>query len=385
MKRANGEGSICFNATRKRFEFKISYLDPATGSTKRKLFTSQKSAKEAKQKAKEFVESMQTNSEQSLTLQNWLNKWLEEYQKNAVKIKSYERYKNLIDKNIADHNIGNTELSKLSTSQIQQHLNFLLRNGGAKQDGLAPRSVNATRRLLIQALNVAADINLLKSNPAIKTKPMKVQASEIRIISHEESKILLKTALQHSRPAWIIINLALSTGMRISEIFGLEWSNIDLKKKILKIDKIVVTTTKGIMIQNSAKTKLSKRSIPLPDSTCNALKRYRLWQKIQSIRFGFKYMESNWVLANAKGMPRSPNSFSAHDFKQILKKAGIDTNVRIHDLRHTHATWLLEAGINVKIVSERLGHSSCRITLDTYSHVLKTMQDEAVQALNKIL
>ena len=96
-------------------------------------------------------------------------------------------------------------------------------------------------------------------------------------------------------------------------------------------------------------------------------------------------MTSPWVMSNPDGIPRSPNSFSAHQYKDILRNAGLDTKIRIHDLRHTHATWLLEAGINVKVVSERLGHSSCRITLDTYAHCLHTMQSQAVEALNKIL
>ena len=112
----------------------------------------------------------------------------------------------------------------------------------------------------------------------------------------------------------------------------------------MKVDKIVVTTTKGIKIQDTAKTKSSQRIIPLPDNLISALKRYRLWQKVQSIRYGQPYMLSEWVLANQQGLPRSPNSFSAHQYKEILRSAGITTDVRMHDLRHTHATWLLEAG-----------------------------------------
>ena len=95
-------------------------------------------------------------------------------------------------------------------------------------------------------------------------------------------------------------------------------------------------------------------------------------------------MTSEWVLSNQIGVPRSPSSFSAHMYKDILHSAGLPNDVRIHDLRHTHATWLLEAGVNVKAVSERLGHSNCRITLDTYAHCMKTMQDKAVEALNQI-
>lgn len=90
-------------------------------------------------------------------------------------------------------------------------------------------------------------------------------------------------------------------------------------------------------------------------------------------------------MANNKGDLMHPATFSYHVFKQILLvRAGISSKFRFHDLRHTHATWLLEAGVNVKVVSERLGHANIRITLDTYAHVLKTMQGEAVNVLNQI-
>lgn len=239
-----------------------------------------------------------------------------------------------------------------------------------------------------QYLRTVAGSDLLLQNRIMEMIGLcisKVAPPDINVLNQDEGKRLIKAALKRSRPAWIVISLALGTGMRISEIYGLEWQNIDFEKQTLRVNKIVVTTNKGIKIQNSAKTKSSQRTIPLPDSICNALKRYRLWQKIQAIRLGHSYMTSPWVMSNPDGIPRSPNSFSAHQYKDILRNAGLDTKIRIHDLRHTHATWLLEAGINVKVVSERLGHSSCRITLDTYAHCLHTMQSQAVEALNKIL
>lgn len=386
MKRSNGEGSISFNEERQRYEYKISYTEFVTNKSKRKLFTSKKSAKEAKLKAEIFLKTLKNQSTHvSLTLENWLYHWLQDYVINTVKIKTFDRYENLIKRNICPYPIASTSLTQITTSALQKHFNFLLQNGGIDGLGIAPRSINATRRLLIAALNVATDIEILPKNPAEKTKALKVAPPDINVLNQDEGKRLIKTALKRSRPAWIVISLALGTGMRISEIYGLEWQNIDFEKQTLRVNKIVVTTSKGIKIQNSAKTKSSQRTIPLPDSICNALKRYRLWQKIQAIRLGHSYMTSPWVMSNPDGIPRSPNSFSAHQYKDILRNAGLDTKIRIHDLRHTHATWLLEAGINVKVVSERLGHSSCRITLDTYAHCLHTMQSQAVEALNKIL
>ena len=345
MKRANGEGSVTFNEKRQRYEFKISYADPNSSKTKRKLFTSKKSAKEAKKAADEFIKNLdKTTSESSYTLSWWLDNWLKNFMKNTVKVKTFERYACLIANNIIDFPISKTPITTLNGSILQKHFNFLLQNGGVQRSGIAPRSINATRRLLISALRVAVDEGLIEKNPAEKTKALRVEPPVIHILTHEEGKRLISAALKRNRAAWLVISLALGTGMRVSEIYGLEWKNIDLQAKTLKVDKIVVTTTKGIKIQDTAKTKSSQRIIPLPDNLISALKRYRLWQKVQSIRYGQPYMLSEWVLANQQGLPRSPNSFSAHQYKEILRSAGITTDVRMHDLRHTHATWLLEAG-----------------------------------------
>ena len=213
---------------------------------------------------------------------------------------------------------------------------------------------------------------------------MKVAAPEIMVLTHDQAKQLIRCALHRSRNAWAIIVLALGTGMRISEIYGLEWKNVDLEAKKLQVEKTVVTTNRGALVQESTKTKTSRRTM-LPDNVCYMLKRFKLWQKVRDIRLGTHYSTSPWVLSNPQGKPRSPSSFSGHDFKELLDIAGIDRKFRIHDMRHTHATWLLEKGVNIKVVSERLGHSSIRITLDTYAHVLQTMQQEAVDTLNDIL
>ena len=385
MRRTNGEGSAYHDVKRDRFVYRITYADPFTNQKKRKSFTDKKSLTAAKKKAQDFLNSLKTagNAHEG-SLKAFLEHWVVSISE-TVKPKTLERYKSILNQNIYPYPVANCLLDKLTTGLLQKHLTVLLQSGGSNKQGLAPRSVNATRRLLIGALDTAVRDDILPKNPATYTRPMKVIAPEIMVLTHEQAKHLISCALQRSRNAWAIIVLALGTGMRISEIFGLEWKNIDLDAKKLQVEKTVVTTNSGTLIQESTKTKTSRRTIMLPDSVCNMLKRFRLWQKVRDIRFGTHYSASPWVLSNPQGKPRSPSSFSGHDFKQLLDIAGIDRKFRIHDMRHTHATWLLEAGVNIKVVSERLGHSSIRITLDTYAHVLQTMQQEAVDTLNDIL
>lgn len=385
MRRTNGEGSAYHDVKRDRFVYRITYTDPFTNQKKRKSFTDKKSLTAAKKKAQDFLNSLKTagNAHEG-SLKAFLEHWVVSISE-TVKPKTLERYKSILNQNIYPYPVANCLLEKLTTGLLQKHLTVLLQSGGSSKQGLAPRSVNATRRLLIGALDTAVRDDILPKNPATYTRPMKVSAPEIMVLTHEQAKQLIHCALRRSRNAWAIVVLALGTGMRISEIFGLEWKNIDLDAKKLQVEKTVVTTNSGTLIQESTKTKTSRRTILLPDSVCNMLKRFRLWQKVRDIRFGTHYSASPWVLSNPQGKPRSPSSFSGHDFKQLLDIAGIDRKFRIHDMRHTHATWLLEAGVNIKVVSERLGHSSIRITLDTYAHVLQTMQQEAVDTLNDIL
>ena len=385
MRRTNGEGTAYHDIKRDRFVYRITYTDPLTSLKKRKSFTDKKSVTAAKKKALEFLNSLKTTGKaREGSLKAFLDQWVVSISE-TVKPKTLERYKSILNRNLYPYPIANCLLENLTTGLLQKHLTVLLQSGGSNNQGLAPRSVNATRRLLIGALDTAVRDDVLPKNPATYTRPMKVIAPEIMVLTHEQAKQLIHCALRRSRNAWAIVVLALGTGMRISEIFGLEWKNIDLDAKKLQVEKTVVTTNSGTLVQESTKTKTSRRTILLPDSVCYMLKRFKLWQKVHDIRLGTRYSASPWVLSNPKGHPRSPSSFSGHDFKQLLDAAGIDRKFRIHDMRHTHATWLLEAGINIKVVSERLGHSSIRITLDTYAHVLQTMQQEAVDTLNDIL
>ncbi|MBP2658562.1 MAG: integrase family protein, partial [Firmicutes bacterium] len=129
------------------------------------------------------------------------------------------------------------------------------------------------------------------------------------------------------------------------------------------------------------KTAASRRKIPLPADVTKELKKYRKWQEWQKHLLGDKWEDNDMVLANNFGRVVDTSNFTSRYFKNMLVQAGIDRSVKFHDLRHTHATLFLLQGVIVKVVSERLGHTSIKMTLDTYSHVLPDMQETAVKAL----
>jgi integrase len=167
--------------------------------------------------------------------------------------------------------------------------------------------------------------------------------------------------------------LAVTTGLRRGEILALRWSNVDLIGGTIAVAQSLEQTSMGLKFK-SPKTHRSRRSIGLPALAVEALRAHRAKQAEEKLRLGPAYDDHDLVCPRFAGRPWPPNKFSA----------AFSVLFRFHDLRHSHATYLLGAGVHAKIVSERLGHSGVGLTLDTYSHVLPGIQEEAVQRLNEI-
>ena len=387
MKRSNGEGSVYYNEKRKRYEGQLTYLDPLSHEVKRAFFTSVISAKDIKAKFKKLKAELAqgvTKINSKMTLKEWLDYWLEDYKKPEIRIKTYDRYQVAIKNHILPY-LGKFNLKDLSTEQLQHHFVKLQQSGGAKGQGLAARTINTARRILIQSLNDAVYFGYLPFNPAPRTKPMRVSRAQINILTRDEALRLINAAKDYNAPTWMVVVLALGTGMREGEIFGLDWKHIDLEKRKLWVVQSAIKTNTGTLLQRDLKTKSSAREIPLPNFVVEALAEYKRLQQEYQALYSHSYSDQGFLVANRYGNIMHPATFSYHVFKDILlARAGIDRKFRFHDLRHTHATWLLEAGVNVKVVSERLGHANIRITLDTYAHVLNTMQGKAITELDRI-
>lgn len=172
--------------------------------------------------------------------------------------------------------------------------------------------------------------------------------------------------------------------MRPSEYFGLQWKDIDFEQQILSVKRAVHQEVGGGYRFAEPKTKSSRRSIPYSDPLLATLKKHRRMQLEERLKCGASYQNLDIVFATEVGTPLNRKNFTERHFKKNLTKADLP-NLRLYDLRHTTASLLLSAGENPKVVSERLGHSSVVITLDTYSHVLPTMQKDATEKLEKML
>ena len=164
---------------------------------------------------------------------------------------------------------------------------------------------------------------------------------------------------------------------------GLTWGNIDLDLCTLSVTQALHRPSGHSYVLRSPKSRAGRRRIDLPPSLALVLRQYRIKQERQRDMVGRALTDDDFVFAHPDGNPWDPSSIT-HAFQRMLRKTALP-HVRLHDLRHTHATLMLKAGVHPKIVSERLGHSNISITLDTYSHVLPGLQEAAAKRFDDMM
>jgi integrase len=209
-------------------------------------------------------------------------------------------------------------------------------------------------------------------------EPWKVES--IAGYSAEQVKVFLETACGDRLEALFV--LAIHTGLRQGELLGLKWEDVDLESGTLRVRRTLATTKSGPML-TAPKTKGSRRSVKLTQGTLDAL-RSHLKRQLQEIRAGSLWRENGLVFASETREPLDRRYLTSRRFKGLLESAGLP-EIRFHDLRHTCATLLLSKNVNPKIVSEMLGHATIAITLDTYSHIIPNMRDQAAAAMEEAL
>jgi integrase len=212
--------------------------------------------------------------------------------------------------------------------------------------------------------------------------PPRVPKREMQVFTEKQAQYFLESA--KSDPLEALYVLALTTGMRQGELLALQWKDIDFAGGALQVRrKIARITGKGFVV-SEPKTAKSRRKIPLAPRTLEVLKRHRASQNAQRLALGDAWEDQGWLFANAVGKPLDVGNLIRRSFQPLLKKANLPP-IRFHDLRHSCATLLLVMGVHPKVIQERLGHSQIAVTLDTYSHVLPSLQEDAAQRLDALL
>jgi integrase len=221
-------------------------------------------------------------------------------------------------------------------------------------------------------------------NPAqFVDKPKQVRR-EMLALSPEQAPCFLEAA--RGDLYYVFFALALDTGARPSELLGLQWKDVDLDQGRIKIQRSLEYPDYSTEFQFvEPKTSRSRRSIAISQKNIALLREHRKKQSVRRLKIGPRWHDYDLVFPTREGKPIQAHNILRRHLRPILKEAKLPLALNLYGLRHTCATLLLSAGVNPKIVSERLGHASIVLTLDTYSHVLPNMQQSAADELEKIL
>ena len=269
--------------------------------------------------------------------------------------------------------IGSRRLTQLTPIEVQAVYTKMLELGGFNKKGLSPRTVRYTHAVLHKALGQAVKWRMTGQNVATLIDLPKQRKKEMKALSEEEATRFLAAA--KSDKYYVLFALLLGTGLRPGEALGLKWTDFDAAKSSLRVHRVWARGRSGHKFQQP-KTAKSRRNVELPEGLVKLLVEHRDQQPPN---------ELDLMFASETGTPLNERNITTRHFKKILKRAGLPENVRLYDLRHTHATLLLIVGTHPKIVSERLGHATVTLTLDTYSHVLPGMQSDSAQRLDAML
>jgi integrase len=300
----------------------------------------------------------------------YLSRW-QDHMRTQVSPRTYEVYGETIAR-VVPH-IGNVVLSKLRPDAIAAMYATAL-------ERLSPRSVHMMHRLLAQSLKQAVKWQLIARNPCDAVSPPRVERRQMEVLDADAAAALLEAARGHV--LFMPILLGVLCGLRRGEVAALTWSSVHLDAGRLSIVASVEQTNGGVVRLKPPKSGRS-RTVALPAIAVEELRRHRLRQAEELLQLGIRQADETHVCLQSNYQPWPPRSLSSI-FAKFIRAGGLP-RVRLHDLRHSHATHLLGANVHPKIVQERLGHANIATTMDLYTHVMPGMQDEAASRIDATL
>jgi integrase len=317
-----------------------------------------------------------------MTVGEWLARWLDAARA-EISPKTHERYAEIVKYHLAA-TLGPLPLAKLAPMHIADCYASLASGGrrDGKSGGLSAQTRRHVHRVLHTALARAVEQQLLARNPAeaFRRRLPKVERAPMTTLTPEQSRQLL-SAVRHSHIYWPVL-LSISTGMRRGEVLALRWRDIDLDHGAVRVVQSLEQTRGGLRFKTPKSGKT--RPVALPAHTVAELRRLKVEQAQALLRLGVRQDATTLVCCRADSEPLQPQSLT-HEFPRFLARLGPEfPKIGFHSLRHTHASQLLTAGVHPKVVQERLGHATIGITLDTYSHLIETMQSDAAAKIDEI-
>ena len=308
------------------------------------------------------------------SVEQFLTRWLTDVVRTSVRPRTHESYSSLVECHIAPV-LGKVQLEKLTPQDVQAFMN------GKLKEGLSPRTVQYLRAVLRRALGQALKWGLIPRNVATLVDPPHVRKFELKLLTPDELRDFLDAVKGNRFEALLI--LTVTTGLRRGEVLGLQKDDLDLRRGQLRV-RHALQRVKGHGLQLvETKSAAGRRPLKLSKLAVQALTRHRLRQLEERLAAGSRWTESGFIFTSRKGTPPEPATV-IRNCHRVLKNAGLRRQ-RFHDLRHANASLLLAEGVHPRVVMEMLGHSQISLTLNTYSHVIPSLQDDAVARVDAAL
>lgn len=373
------KGSVRKRGEKWSYYFTIGIVDGKRKIKEKGGFRTKKEAQTALREALTLFETEHfITKETTYTLSEFIEYWFDTVATTYLKYETLTLYRNVYKNHIVNE-IGYVKINKITAIMLQDY--FL-----KKQEQFNCNSNVGTVKVIKNILNnvykLALKQNIIKINPMTQVEfknKKETLKKDLKVIPENELKEI-KKAIQNTR-YYIPYIIALHTGVRRGEILGLTWEDVDFENNRISINKALQYQKNVGLVLVGTKTKSSIRNFKMTNRLTQELKSHYLNFQTSKEYYGSLYhQEYNFICCNEDGTPIHPTRFSTF-FINLFKRLGYKYS--FHDLRHTHATMLHEAGANLKVIQERLGHSNIRTTMNIYSHMTTTLEDEAVDKFNK--
>ena len=320
-----------------------------------------------------------------MKLADFARQWLTDYCEVKLAPMTLRNYKRCIEKRIIP-SIGNVDIKDLSPFHVVSFINGLL-SQSSRLDGrdkeLTGQGAAYCFRVLSSMLNTAVKWQFISNNPCKNVDSPKIKKPKTKALTARETSLMLKAVDAEEIKYKMIIYLAVTTGLRLGELLGLVWNDIDLDEGILQVNRSCQSVKGRGVFTKEPKNETSIRCVTLPRTIIEMLMEYHIWQENEKKQLLNLWKGDQWLFTTWEGKLLNPSTVS-HWFQNFLKKYQL-AHIPFHGLRHTSATLLINEGASLKNISSRLGHADIRTTGNIYAHALQSVDKSLAASMDAFL